>query len=60
MLRCSSEDCEFHKDRDAMFNISLTVYADFDIAENVAGIEPRYFSCAVCFAEAEEVPDGED
>ena len=40
-----------------MFNISVTVYADFDVAEPIRKIALKHFTCVYCHNEAEEAEE---
>ncbi len=51
-LVCSNPECESHKDDSPMFNINVTVYGDYDVAEPIRKIEPQHFTCVYCGSEA--------
>ncbi len=52
VLRCSNSDCEGRSE--GLFNVTVTVGQDRDVAENMQKIPARAFECAYCFARAEE------
>tara|TARA_R110000824_G_scaffold39711_11_gene119833 strand:+ start:10337 stop:10519 length:183 start_codon:yes stop_codon:yes gene_type:complete len=58
MLRCSNPACESREEENPMFNVNITVYADFEVSERICKIESKYFECVYCQAKAEEVSDG--
>ena len=53
LLKCSYPDCESHNSS-GLFNINVSVDAWRDVAETLNKIEPEYFACAHCGAEAVE------
>lgn len=55
MLRCSNPDCGSRKpdNETPYFSINVTVGADCDVSENLRRVEPEYFACVYCHAEAE-------
>jgi len=57
MLRCSNPECESRHEETPMFNISVTVYADFDVAEPIRKIALKHFTCVYCHNEAEEAEE---
>ena len=49
ILRCSNQDCDSD-----VFEVTLTVRAEREPAEDLRGIEPGYFKCIDCGSEADE------
>ena len=59
-LRCTNKECESHRKGQHLFETSVTVDDDAEVAENLKRADPETFSCSFCGAEAElkEVSDG--
>jgi hypothetical protein len=59
-LRCTNSECESHRNDQHLFETSVTVDDDAEVAENLKRADAESFSCSFCGAEAElkEVPDG--
>jgi len=64
MLRCSNPECKSRTGQACqeapMFNVNLTVSADFEVTERVSKIESKYFECVYCQAPAEDTINTQD
>jgi len=53
-LICSNEECTSHEEEDYMFNVTIIVSGDRELAEYISKISSEYFECVYCNAEAKD------
>ena len=53
-LICSNEECTSHEEKDYMFNVTIIVGGDRELAENINKVSSEYFECVYCVSEAKD------